>query len=165
MIIAIINHTHYHSRAYEIAKKYGWIDKTHQVKNAVIDDRTSDALSKALDGERALRVGGADISFFKHRSDKAVISYQVHEYGPCKNPFRRPKPEKVYEDTRVIDLTHPYVTYFLAFREADHVIDAYHRHKEEDAKIQKKLERGTTLPDVLIVDGNGKLHRYWAGKK
>ncbi|XP_012590018.1 PREDICTED: endonuclease V [Condylura cristata] len=57
--------------------------------------------------------------------------------------------EVLYEDSRLVSLTAPYVSGFLGFREAPFLADAVQRLREREPQL---------LPQVLLVDGNGVLH-------
>jgi len=55
----------------------------------------------------------------------------------------------VYSDTRMVQLTAPYVPGYLAFREAEPLVEL----------INSQLENKPELtPQVILVDGNGILH-------
>lgn len=49
----------------------------------------------------------------------------------------------------MVSLTAPYVSGFLAFREAPFLVDAVRRLQEREPHL---------MPQVLLVDGNGVLH-------
>ncbi|XP_045428260.1 endonuclease V isoform X12 [Pipistrellus kuhlii] len=86
------------------------------------------------------RVGGVDVSFVKGDSVRACASLVVLSY---------PELEVLYEDSRLVHLTAPYLSGFLAFREAPFLADAVRRLREEAPSL---------APQVLLVDGNGVLH-------
>ncbi|XP_069916287.1 endonuclease V isoform X6 [Oryctolagus cuniculus] len=60
----------------------------------------------------------------------------------------------VYEESRMVRLTAPYVSGFLAFREAPFLVDAVQRLREKQPDL---------MPQVLLVDGNGVLHHQGFG--
>lgn len=60
----------------------------------------------------------------------------------------------VYEDCRMVSLTAPYVSGYLAFREVPFLVDAVQRLQEKDPQL---------MPQVLFVDGNGVLHHRGFG--
>ncbi|XP_053516766.1 endonuclease V isoform X2 [Artibeus jamaicensis] len=86
------------------------------------------------------RVGGVDVSFVKGDSIRACASLVVLSY---------PELEVVYEDCRMVSLTAPYLSGFLAFREVPFLVDAVQRLREKEPSL---------VPQVLFVDGNGVLH-------
>ncbi|XP_023555066.1 endonuclease V isoform X5 [Octodon degus] len=65
-----------------------------------------------------------------------------------------PSQKVVYEDSRMISLTAPYISGFLAFREMPFLVDAVHRLQEKEPNL---------MPQVLLVDGNGVLHHQGFG--
>lgn len=91
------------------------------------------------------RVGGVDVSFVKGDSVSACASLVVLSY---------PALEVLYEDCRMVSLTAPYVSGFLAFRELPSLVDAVQRLREKEPHL---------MPQVLLVDGNGVLHHQGFG--
>jgi len=85
-------------------------------------------------------VGGVDISFIKGNDVDALAMLVVLSY---------PTLEVVYEASEMVQLTAPYISGFLAFREAPHLLQLLHTLKREQPAL---------YPDVLFVDGNGVLH-------
>ncbi|XP_014383870.1 PREDICTED: endonuclease V, partial [Myotis brandtii] len=104
------------------------------------------------------RVGGVDVSFVKGDSVRACASLVVLSY---------PELEVLYEDSRLVHLTAPYLSGFLAFREVPFLVDAVQRLQEKEPSLVPSL----WLFQVLLVDGNGVLHprgdpapeRRWGG--
>uniref|UniRef100_H0V5P3 Endonuclease V n=1 Tax=Cavia porcellus TaxID=10141 RepID=H0V5P3_CAVPO len=90
---------------------------------ALLVDRDTEAWQQDPDFSGLQRVGGVDVSFVKGDSVTACASLVVLSY---------PELEVVYEDSRVISLTAPYVSGFLAFREAPFLVDAVHRLQEKE---------------------------------
>ncbi|CAM9934897.1 unnamed protein product [Ectocarpus sp. 8 AP-2014] len=90
-------------------------------------------------------VGGVDISFVKGSEENACASLVVLEF---------PSLQTVYEAYERVTMNHPYISGFLAFREVDHL-----------ARLvgQLRRERPDLEPDVVFVDGNGRLHPRGAG--
>ncbi|CAM9997535.1 unnamed protein product, partial [Ectocarpus fasciculatus] len=90
-------------------------------------------------------VGGVDISFVKGSEENACASLVVLEF---------PSLQTVYEAYERVTMNHPYMSGFLAFREVDHL-----------ARLvgQLRRERPDLEPDVVFVDGNGRLHPRGAG--
>uniref|UniRef100_A0A8C0K6N1 Endonuclease V n=1 Tax=Canis lupus dingo TaxID=286419 RepID=A0A8C0K6N1_CANLU len=91
------------------------------------------------------RVGGVDLSFVKGDSASACASLVVLSY---------PELEVVYEDCSMVNLTAPYMSGFLAFREVPFLVDAVQRLQEKEPHM---------VPQVLFVDGNGVLHHRGFG--
>jgi hypothetical protein len=60
----------------------------------------------------------------------------------------------VYEDYQMVRLTQPYVPGFLAFREADFLVELLEKLRKNDEKL---------FPQVVILDGNGILHQQGCG--
>ncbi len=84
------------------------------------------------------KIGGVDISASKNNPDKAIVGFCVIDL----------KFNIIYEDYAFITITEPYVPGFLAFREVDHLIEL----------IEKIKDKPEVQPNVILVDGNGKLH-------
>jgi endonuclease V len=80
------------------------------------------------------------VSFFKDNTVDAVASLVV---------LQIPTLEVVYEDYQIVQLTQPYISGFLAFREVDHLVALIN---------QLRTNHPEFLPDVILVDGNGILH-------
>ncbi|KAK2493808.1 hypothetical protein MC885_004326 [Smutsia gigantea] len=107
-----------------------WKREQAQLKARVVD-RDTEAWQRDPAFSGLQRVGGVDVSFVKGDSVNACASLVVLSY---------PELEVVYEDCRMVILTAPYVSGFLAFREVPFLVDA-----------------------VLLVDGNGVLHHRGFG--
>ncbi|XP_028912553.1 endonuclease V [Ornithorhynchus anatinus] len=121
-----------------------WEREQARLKAGVVDWDT-----EAWQGEPGFsglrRVGGVDLSFVKGDGVSACASLVVLGY---------PELEVVYEECRMVRLTAPYVSGFLAFREAPFLADAVRRLREEEPSL---------VPQVLFVDGNGLLHHRGFG--
>jgi deoxyinosine 3'endonuclease (endonuclease V) len=85
-------------------------------------------------------IGGVDMSFIKGNDLDALAMLVVLSY---------PALEVVYEASAMVQLTAPYISGFLAFREAPHLLQLLSHLKREQPSL---------YPDVLFVDGNGVLH-------
>ncbi|XP_057357765.1 endonuclease V isoform X3 [Manis pentadactyla] len=116
-----------------------WKREQAQLKARVVD-RDTEAWQRDPAFSGLQRVGGVDVSFVKGDSVNACASLVVLSY---------PELEVVYEDCRMVSLTAPYVSGFLAFREAPFLVDAVRRLQEREPHL---------MPQVLLVDGNGVLH-------
>lgn len=90
--------------------------------------------------QKISKIGGLDISFSKYDKNLAVVTLVVLDFISL---------EILYENSKFVKITQPYVPGFLAFREVEHlklVVD------------ELRLSNPAMLPDVFIVDGNGILH-------
>lgn len=85
-------------------------------------------------------VAGVDISFSQDIENLACSYLTVLSY---------PELEIVYEDSQFVKLTMPYVSGFLAFREAAHLLQLFENLYKNAPQF---------LPQVVMVDGNGILH-------
>ncbi|XP_072795892.1 endonuclease V isoform X2 [Vicugna pacos] len=112
---------------------------------ALVVDRDTEAWQRDPAFSGLQRVGGVDVSFVKGDSVGACASLVVLSY---------PELEVVYEDCRMVSLTAPYVSGFLAFREVFFMVDAVRRLREKEPHL---------VPQVLFVDGNGVLHHRGFG--
>jgi len=84
-------------------------------------------------------LGGLDISFIVGDDVNACACYVV-----INNSL-----EVVYQATKMVKMTAPYIPGFLAFREAKFLTDLVD---------EQKKERPEVTPSALLVDGNGVLH-------
>ncbi|KAM5307773.1 endonuclease V isoform 2-T2 [Glossophaga mutica] len=107
---------------------------------ARVVDRDTEAWQRDPAFSGLHRVGGVDVSFVKGDSVRACASLVVLSY---------PELEVVYEDCRMVSLTAPYLSGFLAFREVPFLVDAIQRLQQKEPGL---------MPQVLLVDGNGRLH-------
>ncbi|XP_016061763.1 PREDICTED: endonuclease V [Miniopterus natalensis] len=115
-----------------------------QLKARVVD-RDTEAWQRDPAFSGLQRVGGVDVSFVKGDSVRACASLVVLSY---------PELQVVYEDCRMVSLTAPYLSGFLAFREVPFLVDAVRRLQEKEPSL---------MPQVLLVDGNGVLHHRGFG--
>eukprot|EP00947_MAST-08B_sp_MAST-8B-sp1_P003369 g3369.t1 len=90
-------------------------------------------------------VGGVDISFVKGNSVDACASLVVLSY---------PEQKVVYEDYARVALTQPYMPGFLAFREVGFLVTLVNELRKRAPECE---------PDVIMVDGNGVLHKRGFG--
>ena len=86
-------------------------------------------------------VGGIDISFVKDDNVNACISLVVLDLESLETVFSRHE---------MIRMTCEYIPGYLAFRETPHIAQILKTVREKFPEF---------YPDVLIVDGNGRLHR------
>ncbi|XP_006886388.1 PREDICTED: endonuclease V [Elephantulus edwardii] len=121
-----------------------WTREQAQLKGRVADwDTEAWQRDPAFAGLQ--RVGGVDVSFVKGDSAHACASLVVLSY---------PELEVMYEECRMVTLTAPYVSGFLAFREAPFLVEALQRLRDKEPGL---------MPQVLLVDGNGVLHHRGFG--
>ncbi|XP_066877527.1 endonuclease V isoform X1 [Kogia breviceps] len=116
-----------------------WKREQALLKTLVVD-RDTEAWQRDPAFSGLQRVGGVDVSFVKGDSVSACASLVVLSY---------PELEVMYEDCRMVSLTAPYVSGFLAFREVPFLVDAVQQLREKEPRL---------MPQVLFVDGNGVLH-------
>ncbi|XP_036766417.2 endonuclease V isoform X10 [Manis pentadactyla] len=102
-----------------------WKREQAQLKARVVD-RDTEAWQRDPAFSGLQRVGGVDVSFVKGDSVNACASLVVLSY---------PELEVVYEDCRMVSLTAPYVSGFLAFREAPFLVDAVRRLQEREPHL------------------------------
>ncbi|XP_007958012.1 endonuclease V [Orycteropus afer afer] len=121
-----------------------WKREQARLKARVVDWDT-EAWQRDPDFSGLQRVGGVDVSFVEGDSVSACVSLVVLSY---------PELEVVYEECRMVTLTAPYVSGFLAFREVPFLVEAVQRLQEKEPDL---------MPQVLLVDGNGVLHHQGFG--
>ena len=86
------------------------------------------------------KVAGLDISASKIDDTKASVAIIILDFE---------SKAVLYENSKLVTLTQPYVPGFLAFREVEHLNDIINNLKKNHPEF---------LPDVIIVDGNGIYH-------
>ncbi|KAM6175982.1 endonuclease V [Erethizon dorsatum] len=121
-----------------------WKREQARLKARLVD-RDTEAWQRDPAFSGLQRVGGVDVSFVKGDAVSACASLVVLNY---------PELEVLYEESRMISLTAPYVSGFLAFREVPFLVDAVCRLQEKEPSL---------MPQVLLVDGNGVLHHQGFG--
>ncbi|RCN33510.1 deoxyribonuclease V [Ancylostoma caninum] len=95
--------------------------------------------------EEVEMIGGIDISTSKKNQDFAVVAFSIFEYPSMK--------EIALFDTVVV-ISEPYITDYLAIREAAPVAGFVNSILEEFPDLR---------PDVIICDGNGQFHSRGCG--
>ncbi|KAK6733080.1 hypothetical protein RB195_017068 [Necator americanus] len=90
-------------------------------------------------------VGGIDISTSKANQNFAVVALSVFEYPSMKQVA-------IFDD--VVVITEPYITDYLAIREATPIAKFVNNIVEEYPHLR---------PDVIICDGNGQFHSRGCG--
>ena len=119
-----------------------WRAQTERLKERLVLDRDGDGLQDIR------IVGGVDISFVKGDAHAACASLVVLKFPRCDEA------DLVYEEYRMVQLTQPYISGFLAFREADFLVDLLET---------LRAKRPELFPDIVFVDGNGRLHPQGCG--
>lgn len=66
-----------------------------------------------------------------------------------------PSLELVWSMQRMVELDQPYISGYLAFREAPHLIKLTEHLRETMPDLE---------PQILFVDGNGRLHPHGASR-
>lgn len=89
-------------------------------------------------------IGGLDISFRSLESDDAVATL-------CVLSFPALKLLETFSES--VKLGNPYVPSFLSFREAEPLCELLERYHKT----------GRVFPQILLVDGNGRLHERQCG--
>ncbi|KAM5272725.1 endonuclease V [Ctenodactylus gundi] len=121
-----------------------WKREQDRLKACVVERDTEPwQRDPAFSGLR--RVGGVDVSFVKGDGVSACASLVVLSF---------PELQVLHEDSRMVSVTAPYVSGFLAFREVPFLVDAVQRLREREPSL---------VPQVLLVDGNGVLHHRGFG--
>ncbi|VDL80484.1 unnamed protein product [Nippostrongylus brasiliensis] len=85
-------------------------------------------------------VGGVDISTSKSNPDFAVVAFSVFDYPSMKH---------LATFDGVVVITEPYMTDYLAVREAAPVAEFVNQTLADHPELR---------PDVIICDGNGQFH-------
>ena len=123
--------------------KEKWIKEENELKKKLIclhDDTENDVkLSYPL------RIGGADLSFYKDDFSKAVCCYVVLEY----QNQDQDEPKLIFKSLTEVELKAPYIPGFLTFRESDSIITAIKTQIESQPDV---------TPDFIMIDGNGMCH-------
>lgn len=134
-----------------------WRQEQYRVAEQVVvvdDDNSQDDSSSGIQNGHRYRVkppnqysdklyGGVDVSFPEEEGNPAVAVYCIVR-----------KDEVVYHDHETFDLTIPYVSSYLSFREIDPL----------ERLVKKQIREHPELtPFAILVDGNGVLHERRAG--
>ncbi|XP_076726548.1 endonuclease V isoform X4 [Callospermophilus lateralis] len=114
---------------------------------ALLVDRDTEAWQRDPAFSGLQRVGGVDVSFVKGDSVSACASLVVLSF---------PELEVVYEESRMVSLTAPYVAGFLAFREVPFLVDLVQRLQEKEPGLMPQIRLlqagGDTFP---LMGGSG----------
>ncbi len=123
------------------ARRAEWAAEQERLRAQLVQHDAFDWVLNPGDGESGLRlVGGVDISFVKSSETHACAALVVLEY---------PSLRVVYSRMKHVRLQLPYISGFLAFREAPFLLDLL---------AELRTSQPELLPQVLLVDGNGVLH-------
>mmetsp|Transcript_6720 Transcript_6720/g.11111 ORF Transcript_6720/g.11111 Transcript_6720/m.11111 type:complete len:323 (+) Transcript_6720:72-1040(+) len=135
-------------------KLEAWKVEQHHIASQVLiqkDDyildagRSSNARFKIVSGavKHGAFYGGVDVSFPETEPDQSVATYVILQ-----------DEKVVYQDFLYFNLTVPYVSSFLSFREIEPL----------EYLVKKQMEENPGLtPCAILVDGNGILHARRAG--
>lgn len=116
-----------------------WESEQQRLRQEVVEQDSEDWQSSP-DFSGLQRVAGVDLSFIKGDDVNACAQLVV---------LRFPDFKLLYEESRMVMLTAPYIAGFLAFRETPFLLEALQRLKEKDPSL---------MPQVVFVDGNGLFH-------
>jgi deoxyinosine 3'endonuclease (endonuclease V) len=122
-----------------------WCEEQNRLAAQLIE---ADEFEWSLDPtqQNCLRyIGGVDISFVKENCEDACACLVVLTYPDLK---------VIYEKCHLVKMTLPYISGFLAFREVPFLLQLLHEVKETHQDW---------MPQVILVDGNGKLHHRGFG--
>mmetsp|Transcript_4625 Transcript_4625/g.7024 ORF Transcript_4625/g.7024 Transcript_4625/m.7024 type:complete len:331 (+) Transcript_4625:84-1076(+) len=113
-------------------------DDNHSFRGYFNDNREYGCLYPSIQDKL---IGGVDVSFGE--GDLAVAVYVITQNHKV-----------VYRDSIEYSITQPYISSFLAFREIDPL---------KQLVLNQKTKNPELTPEVILVDGNGKLHERGAG--
>ncbi|XP_063654193.1 endonuclease V isoform X13 [Pan troglodytes] len=130
-----------------------WKREQARLKAHVVD-RDTEAWQRDPAFSGLQRVGGVDVSFVKGDSVRACASLVVLSFPELEVTWEDAELEVVYEESRMVSLTAPYVSGFLAFREVPFLLELVQQLREKEPGL---------MPQVLLVDGNGVLHHRGFG--
>eukprot|EP01104_Vermistella_antarctica_P008839 TRINITY_DN2250_c0_g1_i2.p1 TRINITY_DN2250_c0_g1~~TRINITY_DN2250_c0_g1_i2.p1 ORF type:complete len:273 (-),score=41.00 TRINITY_DN2250_c0_g1_i2:96-914(-) len=121
--------------------KAKWIKLQLDLKKKLVQKDSFEWKVPSGDGDSDLRlIGGVDISFVKGNPVDACACLVVVSY---------PDLEVVYTACEMVQLTEPYISTFLAFREAPFLVDLVSELRKKSPEL---------VPQLILVDGNGVLH-------
>ena len=87
-------------------------------------------------------IGGLDLSYIKEKEDIACAGLVILD---CADNLK-----VVYEDIDMVNISHPYVPGYLAFREVSFLVEKLNN---------LKLKHPELYPQCCFIDGNGLLHQ------
>lgn len=122
-------------------QRFKWLEIEDKLKSKLV------ILPSSKDEQQlpeTLLVGGADIGFLDDDPTRACGVYVVLKFSE-----ELKEPQLIYQDVQMVDLAVPYIPGFLAFREAQIVVDMVQKQKNTQPDL---------TPSYLMVDGNGMLH-------
>ncbi|XP_035993002.1 endonuclease V isoform X4 [Fundulus heteroclitus] len=123
-----------------------WEREQERLRQQVVEDDTEDwQRSPGFCGLQ--RVGGVDLSFIKGDEVNACAQLVVLSY---------PSLEVLYEDSRMVTLTAPYVSGFLAFRETPFLLEALQRLRTGQPTLMPQiaaLQKGGDSFPLTVASG------------
>ncbi|XP_015576478.1 endonuclease V isoform X1 [Ricinus communis] len=129
------------------SKMPSWLESQYSLKRRLIEEddfewKLPTSSSSIKDGHKVLLkyVGGVDVSFLKEDPSVACGSLVVLDLQTL---------QLVYQDYSLVRLRVPYIAGFLAFREVPILLPLIEKMKNS---------QNPYYPQVIMVDGNGKLH-------
>ena len=136
-----------HSEVREIPNR--WIKEQEHIRSKIVNVDSfpwTMNLAKVGPDRPALRlIAGVDISFVKGDQHDAVAAVVITSF---------PELEVVCQKSKRIRLKEPYISGFLAFREASFILELLSEIREQAPEF---------YPDIVMVDGNGILHPRGCG--
>ncbi|XP_072168425.1 endonuclease V-like [Diadema setosum] len=117
-----------------------WEREQAELREKLVECDTEDWQAADAQFSGLKYIGGVDISFVKTSTSLACASLVICSF---------PDLEVVYEDSQTVNMTQPYISGFLAFREVPFFLDRLQRLRESKPDL---------IPQVIFVDGNGILH-------
>lgn len=120
--------------------KSEWIQEQCEIRKKIVE---LDMCPRLTEGDWRY-IGGLDISFIVGDDINAAACYVIIDRDL----------QIVYQDVTMVQMTAPYIPGFLAFREANFLIDLVKRQRREAPCI---------TPEIIFVDGNGLLHPRQVG--
>ena len=124
--------------------KSEWLKTQDEYIARIVEGDDDDHEADLLSGTKLF--GGLDISFIVGDDVNACAGYVVVDASDAQNL------RVVYQDLQMVQMTAPYIPGFLAFREADCLIELVNKQRRSRPEL---------TPGVLMVDGNGILHPRW----
>ncbi|TRY76893.1 hypothetical protein TCAL_09581 [Tigriopus californicus] len=127
------------------ARRAAWdLERENLQQRLILPEENAE--EEKLEGSLPNLVGGVDLSFVPGDESGACAAYVI-----CQAPNYQ---QIIWQRTRMITLTAPYIPGYLAFREAEPLAQLIQ---------EQKTERPELTPEMLLVDGNGLLHPHRFG--
>ena len=133
------------NQALELLKQQ-WTAEQNELKARLVETDSASCLQKQEGEFPQLKfVGGVDISFLKNDPEKAVACVAVLSF---------PELKVVSSHFKVVTMDQPYIAGFLAFRECSFLQQLLESVRQQNPDA---------FPQLIFVDGNGKLHHRGFG--